>query len=766
MNRMYVDAGSFAGMPDSAAIQAAVNEAARTDLRTVVIPATKQWQLENTVLLPDHVTVILVGCVIHSKGVAFQNANANVAAAKNLGGEQQGIRILGTQNAKIISDTQPQLLLDNVKNYAIAGISFEGGEGICLRHARYGKVQRVRFLGCKHGVLLGSASTNNVLEDIYAETLQEAVLWRADASSIWGRSADMYDSSLCRLEAVTQGAPAVAIHAGPVVCNDLILRDITDYTAGEGAAILLGEDGQMELVDISIRGVLTERTTVSVSEQCDGIYLANLQGAPAVIAEGATRVLLEEAPGLIESPCFDAELPGSVLDANDPQYRGATDAETLQNALNDAAGKWLVIPRYNARTGKMRWLLDTTVAIPSNTTVILLDAHLQQTDFTYCNMLTNARPGAREIRIWGVGSATLDTGRPNGLKRKNAGKLGFGPITDNATMYFDGVDGLEIKDLYIHQTRWYSICCTRCKLGRIANIELYAPANHPDLGGIRLHGGCENFLIENLTGESGEDMVVLGNDGSYEESAPVRKIWIRGIKANVNRCFMVNIFGRNGCRVQNVMIENLLDCSIPEQKKQPYANVRIGQSCDTDGECLIENITVQDATSRAIAVVEFGGKSRNVRISNIHGYGSCLLGLRCATSPEGYEYGLTGTAEQLSAAGLGYTACVKNWYVRGIFFRCLQASSYMRGTATSVITDKKKFVGTIAQLQRLQARDFVIEHVLADCIGAGFTLSGNADVEVRNFRAKEVGRSIATCGTNCNLTVNGQPTPVKATTSF
>lgn len=764
MYKMFIDACSYAGMSDSAAIQAAVDEAAHTDLRTVVIPATKQWQLDRPVCLPNNVTVILQGCTVSSSGTAFMNASAEDANAKSLGGEQYGIRIIGIADATVISDSQPQILLDNVREYAITGISFEGGEGVCLRHVRFGKVQKLRFNGCVHGVSIGSASNNNMLEDILAVTEKEAVLWSADDSEIWGRGANMYDSSLCRLEATTSGAPAVAVYSGPVVANNLHLRDIIDRTEGDGVSVMLGDAGQMEMVDISIRGVLSNRNTVSVSEQCDGIYLGNLQGAPARIAEGATRVLQEEASNLVESPSFDEVVTGAAVDVNDPQFRGMTDAETIQNAVNAAAGKWVMIPRCNARTGKMLWEIEKPIVLTSDTTLILLDAHLRQADFTYCNMFVNG-PEARDIRIWGIGSATVDTGKPNGLKRKNAGTLGFGPITDNATMLFDGVQGLEIKNLYIHQSRWYTICCTSCTDGHIADIDFYAPPNFPDMGGIRLHGGCHNFLLENLTGETGDDMVLLGNDGSFGSTEPVSKIWIRGIKANVHRCYMVDIYGRKGCLVRDVKMENLMDCSVPEQKKLPYSCVRIGQSEDVTGDCLIENICVQDVVGRAVSTVQFGGQSRNVSVSNIHGYGTASVGLRCAPSIEGYEYGLTGSDERMSI-GDGCTACVQGWHVSGVFFRCAQASAYMRGTATSIITDKKKFVGTALLLARLCTEDFVIENVLADRIGAGCLVTGKAKVDIRNFHAAEIGRSEATCGADCCLTFNGNQVTVTTAVPF
>ena len=104
-------------------------------------------------------------------------------------------------------------------------------------------------------------------------------------------------------------------------------------------------------------------------------------------------------------------------------------------------------------------------------------------------------------------------------------------------------------------------------------------------------------------------------------------------------------------------------------------------------------------------------------------------------------------------------ATVKDLRVNGIFFRCQQASFYMRGTATSIITDKKKFIGTIVQLRNLQAENVVLENILADRVGNGIIITGKADVDVRNFQAAQVGREMALCSKNCRLRINGEIMP-------
>lgn len=760
---MYSTPCAYSHLSDSEAIQAAVRRAAETDIRTVVIPDSKAWTLDKPVYLPNGITVILDGAQIRAEGIAFTNAHAGQAEKMCLGGEQESLFLLGTKGASVTGQNGPQVCFSNLKNYGITGISFVDGDGLRLLHCRYGKVQRLQFRGSRYGVFMGEGCNNNLLEDILAETKEEAVLWSAGGTSVWGRSTDLYDTSLCRLDAKTGGAPAVALYAGPVIANNLLIRDVTDRTDADGVSVCLGTGESAELLDLTVRGVATSRAAVSVSDRCDGVFLGNLGGA-ALIAPDATRVLEDSTQEEIEKPRFRLAEDMAFVDANDPRFAGATDWETLQNAINSAAGSRLLIPRFNARTGGTVWNIDKTLHVPSDTTLILLDAHLRLADFTYCHLFTNADRPAKNIRILGIGSAVVDSGRPNGLKVKNAGTLGYGPITDNALLLFAGVDGLAVQNLRMVQSRWYCILCVGCTNGHLADLDIFAPPIFPDLGGIRIHSGCHDILVENITGLTGEDTVVLSalaaDDSLFcPENTHISNIHIRTVKANASRCCMVDIRSQDHRAIHHILVEQLLDCSLSEQKKLPDACVRVG---GTHSENL-SHIRIRDLFGRAAATVQMGGSSKSVSVSNIHSYGSSDSALRTVPLPESYDYPLTGAAADLADMDRSPRASIQNWYINGVFFRCQQASRYMRGTATSIITDQKKYMGTVVNLQNLQAENVRIEHILAERIGCGILVTGCAAVEVADFRAAEVGRETAVCGGNSCLTVDGETVPVTDT---
>ncbi len=771
--KLFFTPEAFPELSDSAAIQAAVDAAIQEDIRVVCIEKKADgapWKLEQPVLLDSFTTVILDGACIHTAGVAFTNRNALDPESRSLAGEQQGICILGKNGATIVGTEQPQLLLCNAKNCTLRGIRFTGGHGLRLEHVRYSKVQQLQFAQSVYGVSLTEGCCNNILEDIDGVTQRETIRFVGGESRLWGRSADIYDTILCRLRAKCQEGSAVVLDAGSVSIYNLFLRDITDESCCGGVSVRIGGDTDMELRDLTVRNVVSSRTSVSLNPYCDGVFLSGLSGEAPVIPREATRILVQAGAPEAELPAMEEADNAPFITPNDPCYFGATDGETIQNALNAAAaaGVKLVIPRMNVRAGQMRWDVEKTILLPENAQVELWDAHLRQTDFSYCNLFAN-QEGANHIRICGVGNALIDTGKPNGLKLKTAGKLGFGPITDNATFCFRNVRGLEIRDVKIHQSRWYSIYCIGCTYGQIRDVDLFAPPIFPDIAGIQLRSGCQDLRIENITGLSGEDMILIATQGC---DAPVDRkicnIHIRNILANPSRCYLVNILSHDGGCVENVLAETLLDNSLAEQKKQPSATVRIGNSTgyyETPGtQDSIRNITVRDLNGRGASTVELGGCSSNVRIENLHSFGTSENSMRTALPPECSDYLMASisadpSAVQVVGGGAPMTK-IRQWEIQGVFFRCAQASRYMRGTATSIITDKKKYIGLALQLDRLETDDLVLRDVYIDRAGQGIRLTGKASVQITGFYPTEFGREPAVCGGNCSLQIDGDVIPV------
>lgn len=741
--KLYISPLDFSGS-DAAAIQAAVDEATRLDIRMVVIPARADgapWQVDKTILIPSSTTIVLDGSIIEAGCTIFANSNAYKADTKSLGGEEHDLFLIGKKGATLTATADaPQIYLSNVRDFRIAGITFAGGQGLKLNYARIAKVQQLKFEGSEHGIAMDEGCSGLLISDIAGVTGQETILMQGGAGRLYGRDPDIRKSIICRIQARTNGAPAVGLYAGRTPMSYLTIRDITDLTEGEGVSVRLGETDQ-EIRDITIRGVDTKRAAVETTAECDGLYCANLGGS-YIPKTTNYRTAVDRAKMDIALPQFpEDEADANFLTPNAAEFWGDTDAQTIQNAIDAAASQGInrvVIPRWNVRTQSTVWSIEKAIALPSGMTVELWGTHLRQADFCYENLF--AAKDADNITLTGVGDAVLDGGLHNRLHEKNAGKYGLGPIENNAMLRFDNVTNLKLEHFRIKQSRWYAMYLRYCSHADIGNIDFSTYALFADLGGIYVRSGCHDFLIHDLTGVVSDDMISLtaqGCDGvEAGKDMSIRDITICNIKADPRRWGLVRLRNHDGRRISNVLIDTVLDVSLAEQKMTPASSVFVGA---TDGYYErraepgeLSHITVRDLCSRAMGAVTFSGFSENIILDNIHSFSGATNAVCVLDKAEVHDVHMTS-----------------------IFFRCDQASGYMRGTATSIITDKKKYRGIALALTNLMGGNITVDNVLAERVGGGVRLTGGASVTVTNMDVAEYGKFLASCDANSSLCVNG-----------
>ena len=113
----------------------------------------------------------------------------------------------------------------------------------------------------------------------------------------------------------------------------------------------------------------------------------------------------------------------NYLSPNDERFIGESDSKSIQNAIDEAEKgpvKTVCIPRVCARTGAEEWIIDKSILLPSNITIILDDCHLTLKEGVYENIFRNKNMYTdvslklegrqRGIRIIGRGEAILDGG--------------------------------------------------------------------------------------------------------------------------------------------------------------------------------------------------------------------------------------------------------------------------------------------------------------------------------------------------------------------
>ncbi len=387
----------------------------------------------------------------------------------------------------------------------------------------------------------------------------------------------------------------------------------------------------------------------------------------------------------------------------------ADDAAMLQAAVDQArqTGQIVLVPAFNQRTGQPIWRISRAIELYSGSSIILAGAHLRLEDGVYCNIFKNSHNSQPEgllqagrqsdIRIMGQGNAVLDGGEHNGLTEKTQGQNGLPSIIANTSIHFHNVERLTIANLRIINQRYWGMTFHYCSEGRISNIEFMAHNNAPNQDGIDLRSGCSRFIIENITGCTGDDTIALtALDGKtegqlrVEDADPsIHSVIIRNVSTYVTgNHAIIRLLNHGGRKIYNVIIENILDRS-DGVKYRPGAAVRIGElhyysesgmarpgdtwgitvrnvkTCARFGvfiactlqDSLLENI--QLFGSGGTAVFFSGGSMRNIKLENIH------YTMDCASSETSLDGGVRFKFDQLCAVYFNESDC-QNLLVRDL----------------------------------------------------------------------------------------------------
>ncbi len=338
---------------------------------------------------------------------------------------------------------------------------------------------------------------------------------------------------------------------------------------------------------------------------------------------------------------------------NDDDIIADSDSHSIQNAVNTAeksGSNQIVIPRMNARTGKPLWLIDESVLLPSNMTVILDNCHIRLADGSICNVFRNSYAKTphgtkpenvqQNIRIIGKGAAILDGGEPNCLNEFTCMKNGLPHISENLTIYFHNVENFELEGFTVKDQRWWAMAFMFARNGRIANLHFRLTRHQIDThevwrnqDGINLRVGCSNIILENLEGEVGDDFIALTalNGEEFEQAERVENaerdihdIIIRDIRAVTNQCAVIRLLNHFGQKIYNVSMRSIYDVGRVGKESPSQMTIRIGDPYyyknETDRVKLgeLHDIDISDVYSRSMCGIRVCDTVKNMTVRNIH----------------------------------------------------------------------------------------------------------------------------------------------------
>ena len=288
---------------------------------------------------------------------------------------------------------------------------------------------------------------------------------------------------------------------------------------------------------------------------------------------------------------------------NDADCIGADDSASIQKAVDaasaDGVGK-VVVPAWNARTGRTGWMISRAILLPGGTTVILDGCRLTMATGVYENFFRSANVWTpqgrtkdgelRDIRILGVGNAVLDGGEANDLSELTGCKDGRPHVRKNIPVLLANVREFEVSGLKIVAHRYWGVCFCHCRYGRIANLRFVAGYDRRNQDGINLRNGCSEIVIENISGQTGDDMIALSAIDVQRTNGwsclvegrddDIHDVSIRNVTGAAVGHPLVALRNHNGAKIYNISIENVSDtafadpCRGTEQRR--YALIRIG----------------------------------------------------------------------------------------------------------------------------------------------------------------------------------------------
>ena len=260
------------------------------------------------------------------------------------------------------------------------------------------------------------------------------------------------------------------------------------------------------------------------------------------------------------------------------------DSASIQAAVDLAKSEGInkvIIPKQNIRTGEEKWIITETVKLPSDMTVILDNCFMQmaddvvggffKTETLFTEKGTDPKCKLKNIHIKGVGHPILDGGKPTAINEDTQRQIGI-PVRLNSPIFFMNVDGFSVENVNIHHQRYWGMRFQFCSNGTVKDIHFDICRDRRNQDGINLRNGCHHITIENISGQTGDDMIALS--AIDKEAAPpfeaydvivkgepwdIHDVDIRNVSGAAVLHPLITMRNHNGAKIYNINIENVRD---------------------------------------------------------------------------------------------------------------------------------------------------------------------------------------------------------------
>ena len=373
------------------------------------------------------------------------------------------------------------------------------------------------------------------------------------------------------------------------------------------------------------------------------------------------------------------------------------------------------------------------IELPHDFTLLLDNCYLEQAKGSYENLIMNEHAGdpewvrdpehcVKNIKVIGEGHVILSGGEHNHLLEKTVRHYHLpDSMYVQCILQFMNVDGLEVRNLHLKDQRWWAIV-HECVCNAVyKNIYFEAIPHVPNLDGFDLRIGCHDFLLENFTGRTGDDVVAFtALNGKNEmarkvagHSGDIHDVKVRNIKAASHNCNLIRLLNHDGNREYNIDIDTVMDSS-DRNSFQPRLGIGIGSPFyfhDQPGKPGdTAKITVKNVYTRATSAVRLAHVCADAEFSNIHSFGQCRNFFDTVSD------GMV----------------LENVTLSHLYFGTEQPK-YPHGETV----EREKYKGYFVNLPNVKG-DVSISHAETDPVGTGVSVSGGVRVHLEDIRSEDI----------------------------
>ena len=320
----------------------------------------------------------------------------------------------------------------------------------------------------------------------------------------------------------------------------------------------------------------------------------------------------------VDSVTTDGASIGATVDA--ANYDGATGGQQIQAAVDDfGATPCTVVVRangpddlsgYSAADRDSGWLIDSTLSLPSFTTLVLEGSYLFLDNNVDDQIITNNdyTNGNRDIAILGQGAAHID-GNPTNQTRTTR--------FDLVGIAFVNVSGITMKGFAHGPTNCWGILTEDATNCRAHDIEFRQTGSTQNQDGWKTIGPASNIVATHLSGTFGDDVVSAQSaEEAYGSGGEVKNVTYSNITAEAvtNVSSLVRTTPESGKPISGVTASNMtIEGNVSNVLKIGWEHTPTQPTADEHRNINISNVTAADTKDTAVYV---GSPVQDLRLSD------------------------------------------------------------------------------------------------------------------------------------------------------